>query len=226
MLVPDRNGCPRCTNPPSYFVTDAATCLLGNPLAMLCDTTLPCTDEKHRVAPSRGPPDPGGYSTIHSSPILTSAVQCSAARRGARHVSFTATVTLGRLQPPGIAKSLIKDIHRRHVCTSACLPRAGSQGCLLPAPSVVTYSAGLHTMSHRITVWPWIAPHPRPRPRPRPILRSRYRAQCRIVPNVRTTTVQYLFPSHRLAKRNACGTKRYGVVACQPVPTACRSSNA
>ena len=32
-------------------------------------------------------------------------------------------------------------------------------------------------------------------------------------------------PSHRLAKRNACGTKRYGVVACQPVPTACRSSN-
>lgn len=60
---------------------------------------------------------------------------------------------------------------------------------------------------------------------PRPILRSRYRAQCRIVPNVRTA-VPYLFPSHRLAKRNACGTKRYGAVACQPVPTACRSSNA
>lgn len=33
MLVPDLNGCPCCTNPPSYFVTDAATCLLGNPLA-------------------------------------------------------------------------------------------------------------------------------------------------------------------------------------------------
>lgn len=46
MLVPDRNGCPRCTDPPSYFVTDAAECLLGNPLAMLCDTALPCTDEK------------------------------------------------------------------------------------------------------------------------------------------------------------------------------------
>lgn len=50
-------------------------------------------------------------------------------------------------------------------------------------------------------------------------------SHCHIVPEVRTT-VQYLFPSHRLAKRNACGTKRYGVVACQPVPTACRSSNA
>lgn len=70
MLVPDRNGCPCCTNPPTYFVTDAATCLLGNPLAHAV---------RHRVALygrdttvwllGRRPPDPGGYST-HSSPIL------------------------------------------------------------------------------------------------------------------------------------------------------------
>jgi hypothetical protein len=71
-------------------------------------------------------------------------------------------------------------------------------------------------MSHHvhITVRPRIAP--RPRPRPRPVLRSRHSPQCR--PSSPP-------PAHRLAKRNACGTKRYGVVACQPVPTACRSSN-
>lgn len=109
----------------------------------------------NRVAPSRGPPDPGGYSTIHSSPILRTAVQRSAARRGVRHVSFTATVALGRLQPPGIAKSLIKDTHRRHLSMSACASKKGRLAGLLTARStVVTYSAGLHTMSHRITMWP------------------------------------------------------------------------
>lgn len=78
-------------------------------------------------------------------------MQPSPARRGVRHVSFTATVTLGRLQPPGIAKSLIKDIHRAHLCLvcMSCSSKGRLAGLLTTRSCIVTYSAGLHTMSHQ-----------------------------------------------------------------------------
>lgn len=186
-----------------------------------------------RVAPSRGPPDPGGYSTIHSSPILRSAgaAQPSAARRATciihchRHIRA----------PPASWDRKIS--HQRHSSTAplSCLHVLLFQG---PAGRAAYHpqlrphlfsSRASHHVSSRSQCGPEL----------RPILvlllvlalvlvRSCGQGtdhNVTLYPNVRTA-VQYLFPSHRLAKRNACGTKRYGLVACQPVPTACRSSNA
>lgn len=182
-----------------------------------------------RVAPSRGPPDPGGYSTIHSSPILRSAgaAQPGAARRATciihchRHIRA----------PPASWDRKIS--HQRHSSTAplsaclVCLPRAGWQGCLPPAAASSLIQQGFTPCL--------IGSQCGPEPRPILVLLlvlvrscgqgTDHKVNVTLYPNARTA-VQYLFPSHRLAKRNACGTKRYGLVACQPVPTACRSSNA
>lgn len=123
----------------------------GQPARPCCATPRCLVRTRNsRVAPSRGPPDPGGYSTIHSSPILTSAVQPTAPRRATciihchRHIRA----------PPASWDRKIS--HQRHPSTARLhiLSRAGWQGCLLPAAALVTYSAGLHTMSHQITLWP------------------------------------------------------------------------
>lgn len=172
-----------------------------------------------------GPPDPGGYPTLQPYPVSCTVSRVlsstSAARRGARHVSFTATVTLGRLQPPGIAKSLIKDTHPTRPCLHVCPHKGRLAGLAAYCPQqqhqqrcVVTYSAGPHTMSHRIHHSAALDCAPSS---PIILVRSCGQGtarQCRIVP------MYYDILSHRipLAKRNACGTKRYGVVACQPAP--------
>lgn len=183
MLVPDRNGCPCRTNPPSYFVTDAATCLrclLGSPLAHVVrhrvalygrDTTVWLRAEDRLI-----------LGAIPSTPALSCRAQCSTARRATciihchRHI---------RAPPASWDR---KFSHQRHSSTPplhVAVPRADWQGCLLPAAasSSSLIQQGLTPcLIASTTVRPWIAPHPRPRPRP--ILRSRYRPQCRIVPNV------------------------------------------
>lgn len=87
-----------------------------------------------RVAPSRGPPDPGGYSTIHSSPILSSAAQCSAVQpTAARRATCIIHCHRHIRAPPASWDRKIS--HQRHPSTARLhlSPRAGWQGCLLPA---------------------------------------------------------------------------------------------
>lgn len=114
--------------------------------------------------------------------------------------------------------------HQRHPSTARLRPLQGPAGRAAYCPQQqrrLLFSRASHHVSSHHSAALNCAPSC-PRPRPRLILRSRYAAQGRIVLEVLPCPL----PSHRLAKRNACGTKRYGLVACQPVPTACRSSNA
>lgn len=171
---------------------------------------------RRETAPSRRAPDPGGYSTIHSSPILRTAVQ-----RGARRATCIIHCHRHIRAPPASWDRKIS--HQRHSSTARLPPFQGPAGRAAYCPQqqrrLLFSRASHHVSSHHSAA---LNCAPSSSPRPRPILRSRYAAQGRIVLEVLPCPL----PSHRLAKRNACGTKRYGVVACQPVPTACRSSNA
>lgn len=96
-------------------------------------------------------PDQGGYSSIHSSPIYPK--QPIAPHRTVPQCA-TCIISLppshqGASSLLGSLKSLIRDMMDR-----MRVSRVRLAGLLTACISIVTYSAGLHTMSHQITVCP------------------------------------------------------------------------